>query len=74
MPKGDVETYHQDGNWHSRIEGQTAPFATGGTKDEQVGQGRDRARADRVEHIVKDQNGQITEKHTYGDDPRDIPG
>jgi len=21
MPKGDVETYHQDGAWHNRVEG-----------------------------------------------------
>ena len=31
MPAGDVETFHQDGAWHNRIEGEkgtTAPFST----------------------------------------------
>jgi hypothetical protein len=74
MPKGDVETYHQDGAWHSRIEGESEPFASGGTKVQQVAQGRERARADKVEHIIKDLNGRIAERNTYGHDPRDIPG
>ena len=31
MPAGDVETFHQDGAWHNRIEGEkgtTGPFST----------------------------------------------
>lgn len=41
MPAGDIETYHQNGAWHSKVEGQGQPFASGGTKDEQVAKGRE---------------------------------
>jgi hypothetical protein len=37
--QGDVETYQEDGAWPSRIQGQAEPFATGGTKGEQVANG-----------------------------------
>lgn len=74
MPNGDVETFHQDGTWHSRIEGESQPFASGGTKAEQIEQGRERARADQVEHIIKNEDGQISERHSHGHDPRNIPG
>ena len=56
------------------IEGEDTTFASGGTKAEQTGEGRDRALSDRVEHIIKDENGQIAERHSYGHDPRNVPG
>src|SRR3546814_12725005 len=46
MPAGDVETFHQDGAWHNRIEGEkgtTGPFST---KAEAVEAGRDEARSE----------------------------
>ena len=72
--QGDVETYHENGAWHSRIQGQVEPFATGGTKDEQVAKGRQRAQADKVEHIIKKEDGTIGERNSYGNDPRNVPG
>jgi uncharacterized protein DUF2188 len=74
MPQGDVETYHQDDSWHSKVEGEQRPFASGGTKADQIVEGRDRARTDKVEHIIKDENGRIAERHSYGHDPRNVPG
>ncbi len=74
MPAGDVETFHQDGAWHNRIEGEkgmTGPFST---KAEAVAAGRDEARRVKREHIIKNENGQIAERNSYGHDPRDVKG
>ena len=74
MPHGDVETFHKDGRWHNRIEGTDEVFGSADTKDEAVATGRDRAKADKVEHIIRNLDGQIGERNSYGNDPRDIPG
>jgi hypothetical protein len=55
-------------------QGQDEPFSSGGTKDDAVAAGREEATADQVEHIIKNQNGRIGERNSYGNDPRHIPG
>ncbi|WP_102191349.1 DUF2188 domain-containing protein [Microbacterium aurantiacum] len=75
MPAGDVETFHRDGGWFNRLEGESEQVgARHATKDEAVAAGRDLARARGVEHIVRNLDGQIGERSSYGHDPRDIPG
>jgi hypothetical protein len=74
VPKGDVETYHQNEQWHSKIEGEDQPFATAATKDEAVKAGRERAQVDAVEHIIKNLDGRIHERNSYGHDPRNVRG
>lgn len=74
MPTGDVETYHADGAWNNRIEGIKDLPETYETRAEAVEAGRDLARANKVEHIIHNLDGQIGERNTYGHDPRDIPG
>jgi hypothetical protein len=74
MPHGDVETYHSEGRWRNRIEGMQELPGDFGTKHEAVEAGRDHARELKVEHIVRDLDGQIGERSTYGNDPRDIRG
>jgi hypothetical protein len=74
MPKGDVETFHKDDQWHSKIEGEAQPFASTATKEEAVQAGRERARELKVEHIIKGQDGRIHERNTYGHDPRSSRG
>lgn len=75
MPAGDVETFHMDGKWWNRIEGQDddrqGPYAT---REHAVTDGRDTARDLKVEHIIRGMDGQIHERSTYGHDPRNIPG
>ncbi|QXU51860.1 DUF2188 domain-containing protein [Rhodococcus sp. LW-XY12] len=66
MPAGDVETFHQDGSWHNRIEGSSDLLGTYPTREE--------ARRRKVEHLVHNLDGTIGERNTYGHDPRDIPG
>jgi hypothetical protein len=69
MSKPAVETYYENGTWRSRHEGVSRPFATGGTKAEQVSKGREMARRDKVEHIIKNRDGTISERNSYGNDP-----
>ena len=75
MPNGDVETFPEDGAWHNRVTGESS--TVGGsyrTKEAAVDAGRDLARDRKVEHIIKNENGQIGERNSYGNDPRDVQG
>jgi hypothetical protein len=77
MPKGDIETYHTkaDGKWHNKVEGNSGPEPTAHErKDEAVREGRDLAMAAKVEHIIRNMDGTIGERNSYGHDPRNIPG
>ena len=64
-----VETYYDDGEWKSRRQGSSRAFSVGGTKAEQVAKGRDAARKDEVEHIIKNRDGTISARNSYGNDP-----
>ena len=66
MPQGDVETFHEDGAWHNRIEGQGGLLNTHTDKTTAVEAGRAEAR--------RRQAGTIGERNSYGHDPRDVPG
>ena len=74
MSKPAVETYYENGTWRSRHEGVSRPFATGGTKAEQVAKGRETARKEKVEHIIKNRDGTISERNSYGNDPNPPKG
>jgi Uncharacterized protein conserved in bacteria (DUF2188) len=74
MAKGDVETYHEDGKWANRIEGESSSMSTHDTKEAAVAAGRSLAEDRRAEHIIKNLDGTISEKNSHGHDPRNIPG
>jgi Uncharacterized protein conserved in bacteria (DUF2188) len=74
MAKGDIETVHMDGEWHNRIEGEEGTLGPHPTKAEAVAAGRLVAQQRKVEHIIKDMTGAISERHSHGHDPRDVPG
>jgi hypothetical protein len=75
MPHGDVETYHSNGTWHNRIEGTGEQFGGNhATKDAAVALGRREAQRRKVEHIIKNLDGTVGERNSYGDDPRNTPG
>jgi hypothetical protein len=74
MPKGDIETYHEDGKWKNKVEGSSRAASTHDTKAQAQAKGREMAMKRKVEHIVRNEDGQIGERNTYGHDPRDIPG
>lgn len=74
MPTGDVETVYADGFWTLQVQGQGPTGNLYQTKERAVSAGRDLARERGVEHIIKNQDGSIAERSSYGNDPRDIPG
>jgi Uncharacterized protein conserved in bacteria (DUF2188) len=74
MTKGDVETYHEDGRWANRVEGESRSTSTHDTKEEAIAAGRSLAEDRKVEHIIKNLDGTISEKNSHGHDPRNIPG
>ncbi len=74
MPHGDVETVHANGAWHNVIEGTDQVSEAFATKEEAAAEGRAMAQDLKVEHIVKNLDGTIAERNSYGHDPRDIKG
>lgn len=74
MPTGDVETFHKDGRWYNAVEGTDQVSEPFDTKEQAQAEGREMARELKVEHIIKGLDGQIHERNSYGNDPRDIPG
>jgi hypothetical protein len=74
MPAGDIETYHADGKWRNRVEGLESLPGEHDTKDAAVRVGRDEARDRKVEHLIRNLDGTIAERNSYGHDPRNIRG
>jgi len=74
MSKPDIETFHEDGQWKSRRQGSDRAATVGGTKAEQVAQGREAAERDGVEHVIKKLDGTIGAKDSHGNDPTSSPG
>ena len=74
VPAGDVETFHEGGAWHNKIEGTDTVLGTYPVKADAVAAGRDEARSRKVEHIIRNLDGRIAERSTEGHDPRNIPG
>ena len=74
--QGDVETYHENGQWKNKVEGNTQASSTHETKEEATAKGREMAKDAGVEHIIRNLDGKIAERQTYprSRDPRNIPG
>lgn len=73
MGRGWVHTVHKGGQWVNEIENGES-FSTHATRDEAVAAGRERAQADRTEHVIHNQDGTIGERNSYGSDPRESAG
>lgn len=73
---GDVETYHEDGQWKNKVEGNSRASNTHLTKDDATVEGRDMAIDRGVEHIIRNMDGRIGERNTYprSRDPRSSRG
>lgn len=74
MAKGDISTYNEDGVWKSKVEGSTRAAHTGGTKAQQQAIGRKMAQQRGVEHTIRNLDGTIAEKNSYGHDPHPPQG
>lgn len=74
MAKGDISTYNEGGTWKSKVEGSSRAAHTGGTKAQQEAVGRQMAKDRAVEHTVRNVDGTIGKKNSYGNDPRKSKG
>lgn len=64
---GDVHTVPTDTGWANKVNGEVV--STHHTKETAVERGRTIARRNESEHVIHNQNGQIGEKNSYGNDP-----
>lgn len=74
MAKGDVEVQPQGESWVVKVEGESSAKSTHERKSDAVDSGRALAKSMQVEFVVKNLDGRIAEKYSYGNDPRNVPG
>ncbi len=74
MAAGDISTYNEDGVWKSKVEGSSRAAHAGGTKAEQQAVGRQMAKDRGVEHTIRNLDGKIGERNSYGNDPHPPKG
>jgi transcriptional regulator with XRE-family HTH domain len=68
-PKNVHTVPRESGGWATKVDGASRASATFDTKAEAVAAGRERARNDRVEHLIHNKDGRISERNSYGNDP-----
>ena len=68
VSKGDIETYHEDGQWKNRAQGNSRASNVHDTKAAAQATGREMAKDRGVEHVIKKMDGTIGEKNSYGRD------
>lgn len=70
MPKANtVETYYEGGQWKNKADGDTEDSNVFDTKAEAQAKGREMAKELGAEHVIKNKDGTIAEKNSYGNDP-----
>jgi Uncharacterized protein conserved in bacteria (DUF2188) len=74
MANDGVETYHENGQWKNRVQGNSRASNTADTKAEAQAEGRRMAQERQVEHIIKKLDGTIGERNSYGNDPHPPKG
>ena len=68
----DVHVVTKGDGWALEMDGREGDAF--GTQDEAIQWGRQLAERENGELVIHDQDGQIREKDSHGNDPRDIPG
>jgi hypothetical protein len=68
----DVHVVPSGDQWACEVDG--AQRSTHSTQDDAVTAGRQLAEQEQGELVVHGQDGQIREKDSHGNDPRDVPG
>jgi hypothetical protein len=69
MADGFVHTVYKDEQWVNEIEGGSEFGGTHSTKEDAVAAARARAQQDKTEHVIHNQDGIISERNSYGNDP-----
>ena len=73
-PKGDVETYFENGRWKNKVQGNSRASNVHDTRTAAVGAGREMARQRKVGHIIKDERGTSQEHTRDGNDAQPAQG
>jgi Uncharacterized protein conserved in bacteria (DUF2188) len=68
----DVHVVPQASRWGLEVGGETR--STHDTQEEAVREGRTLAERENGELVIHGEDGQIREKTSHGNDPRDVPG
>jgi hypothetical protein len=74
MTDGFVHTVHKDGSWINEIEGGEGASSSHATKLVAVAAGREEAMRRKTEHVIHNEDGSISERNSYGNDPAHRPG
>jgi hypothetical protein len=74
MAKGFIHTVYKNGQWFNEVEEGGQFGGAHGTKDAAVAAGRERAKAGTTDHVIHNQDGTISERNSYGNDPASRPG
>ena len=69
---GDVHVVPQASRWGLEIDGEIR--STHDTQEEAISDGRGLAEQEQGELVIHGEDGEIREKDSHGNDPRDIPG
>jgi hypothetical protein len=73
-PKGDVETYFENGRWKNKVQGNSRASNVHETRTAAVNAGREMARRRKVGHIIKNEEGAVQEHTRDGNDPQPVQG
>lgn len=75
MAAGDIETFHRNGIWFNRIEGESQTLGSSFLSEaEAVKVGRSAAVARQVEHTVRSDEGPSVDSFPYDLHPRELIG
>lgn len=76
MPKKPavVTGPHPGGGWQNKVEGNQRASNVAPTKAAAQAKGREMAIERKIEHKIQNQNGQIKERNSYGNDPHPPKG
>jgi hypothetical protein len=74
LADGFVHTVYKVDRWVNEIEGGAEFGAKHMTKDPAVAAGRARARDDKTEHVIHNQDGTISGRSSYGNDRKSRRG
>ncbi|KJL24429.1 hypothetical protein RN51_01026 [Microbacterium oxydans] len=75
MAAGDIETFHRNGIWFNRIEGESQTLGSSFMSEaEAVKVGRSAAVARQVEHTVRTEECPSTDASSYELHPRELIG
>ena len=73
-PKGDVETYFENGRWKNKVQGNSRASHVHETRTAAVSAGREMARRRKVGHIIKNEGDTVQEHARDGNDAQPAQG